>query len=700
MRFDRPTAAFSGLAVAIAMLSQTASAETTPSLTLAPVIITGEKIERTQAESTTAVTALSDEKVDNGQFESVNDLTSLVPNVTEGAEGLPNVRGVSGTGAPSGGVTLSSGAKPRISTSIDGATDAYFGEGYNIDSLWDVEQVEFLRGPQSTLQGRSASAGAVIVNTKDPSFDFEAAVRTGYESADNKKLLAGMVSGPIIEDQLAFRLTAQGTFADSFIDYEMDSDDWPWDPEETTSSEVRGKLLWMPELLPDFSSQLTVTHRERDGEYMHRVTEPYSDYVLDTDLLTPPTATPPNAKVVNHRVGEASNTTFLWDADYVLSDSLMFYTTLSHADIESSFEQAGRGSGTVTMTMDVTEANNTWENRLVFDPTEGRLDGVIGTYVYQRSQDLSVDAGASTIIDGDDSVLTMAVYGEGTFDVTDRLSAIAGGRVENEHQKRDVIVQTGHIDSDIESLLFLPKAGFSFEFAPENTLTGTVRKGYTPGAGAVIWGSPYDYYEYDREDVLTYEALTHLTLLDGSVVIDGALFYNDYTDYQALLDTGAGDTAKIENLPAGHSYGVELSSNLKVTDGMIISGSMGLLATEVTESIAAKAELEGNEFANAPAFTARLGVEQNWSSGFFVSADTSYVGEYYSDVSNDESLTAGDYFLVNSAFGYEVDSYTIRLYAKNLTDEMVILSQLDSRGIKEARVGTPRTFGLTVDYRF
>jgi len=635
------------------------------------------------------VTALSDEEVDNGQFESVNDLTSLVPNVTEGAEGVPNVRGVSGTGASAGGAALISGARPRVTTSVDGATGSYFGEAYNLESLWDVEQVEFLRGPQSTNQGRAASAGAVVVNTKDPSFDWEAAVRAGYESASNEKLLAGMVSGPLIEDQLAFRLTAQGSLADSYIDYKLDDGfDWPWDPEETQRSEVRGKLLWLPEFLPDFSTQLTVSRRDLEGEYMHRINNPYEDMTLD-------------GEVANQRISDATDTAITWDSDYVLSNSLTAFFSYTHGDVESSFEQAGNtgttGNTELSMTMDVEEQSNTIDSRLVHDPVNGRLQGVLGFYVFQREQDLSVSNAVAPYIFGDDSVLTTAVYGESTFKATPSLSVIAGGRVERDQQERDVEAtirgNTGRVLTDIDDVLLLPKVGVSYEFAPENTASLTVRKGYTPGAGALDF-TDASYYEYDREEVLTYEALTHLTLLEGKIVVDGAAFFNDYSGYQASIDN------KVVNVDAAQSYGAELSASWLVAGGLTLSASTGMLSTEITESPNSVTDVEGNEFANAPAFTARLAAKQEFTNGFYVGGDTNYVSEYYTEATNDEEFAAGDYVLLNASAGYEAKSYSVRAFARNLTDETVILTQFARGGVSEARVGTPRTFGLTVDYRF
>jgi hypothetical protein len=66
--------------------------------------------------------------------------------------------------------------------------------------------VEVFRGPQTTLQGRNSIAGAIIVETKDPTFDYEADARAIAGNFDTQQF-SGVVSGPLVKDQRAFRLS-------------------------------------------------------------------------------------------------------------------------------------------------------------------------------------------------------------------------------------------------------------------------------------------------------------------------------------------------------------------------------------------------------------------------------------------------------------------------------------------------------------
>lgn len=108
--------------------------------------------------------------------------------------------------------------------------------------------------------------------------------------------------------------------------------------------------------------------------------------------------------------------------------------------------------------------------------------------------------------------------------VNDKLDFILGGRVEKEHQKRDVYAWTGHVDTDLDKILFLPKGGLNYKLTPEHYLGLTVRKGYTPGGGALYDDNVnhiYDiYYEFDKEEVWTYEATTRSVMLGKALTLN------------------------------------------------------------------------------------------------------------------------------------------------------------------------------------
>ncbi|RXJ84255.1 hypothetical protein CRU87_10905, partial [Aliarcobacter trophiarum LMG 25534] len=95
--------------------------------------------------------------------------------------------------------------------------------GSSITSTWDLEQIEVLRGPQSTQQGQNAMAGAINVRTKDPIFEEEYKFRADYASFNEKKL-ATAINIPLNENW-AFRLAGEYASNDGDIKHITTGDD-------------------------------------------------------------------------------------------------------------------------------------------------------------------------------------------------------------------------------------------------------------------------------------------------------------------------------------------------------------------------------------------------------------------------------------------------------------------------------------------
>ncbi|QDQ27200.1 TonB-dependent receptor [Chitinimonas arctica] len=638
---------------------------------LAAVTVTGEKIDRSMQETTTAVTVLRGRDVDVGGSRSVYEVVSRAPNVTANGAGIPNIRGVAGTGPSTGVFSFISGARPRVSTSVDGVSESWSGQRYVDSGLWDVAQMEVMSGPQSTTQGRNTIGGAIVVNTNDPTFHREGAVRAGYENKGGKALLAGMVSGPLVEDELAFRITAEGLRGKGFINY---PGEWPWDPSEIRRSSVRAKLLWQPKAAPGLSAKLTLSRRDQKGEYLNTVDGDFTAYQF-------------RGLASNTRYQDSSNTTVSTDVRYRFSDALTGHLQYSRGDYDAKFKETG--ADRFSLKMD--EKSNTLESRLVYDPNGGAFSGVVGLYYYDRKQDLNA---APDGFVGDDKVKTLALFGESTLTIANGLDLILGGRVEREKQNRDVTAWpgkpwTGYVKTDIAETLFLPKFGISYKATPETTVGFTARKGYNAGGGSVDWITS-EFYQYGKEEVSTYEFSTRSQLLDKRLNLNANLFINRYDDYQALLNR------RFVNIPKGSSHGLEVSANGMVTRQLELHGSLGWLHTKVNTAPAANPAIAGNHFNYAPRFTANLGFKQRLDGGWYFGGDLTHTGKYYSEIDNNEQFKAGGYTLVDANAGYQRAAWNVRAYVKNATNRNVMFLKTATL----AQVGQPRTMGVTVDYLF
>lgn len=663
---------------------------------LPTITVTGEKIDRSQQATTTAVTVFQTPKVDDGQNHSINDLAQEVPNATRNAAGGINVRGVAGSGPTTGVFTFISGARPRMSTTVDGAPETWAGQQYLDVGLWDVEQVEVLRGPQSTIQGRNAIAGAVVVNSKDPSFTREGAVRVGGESEEGRAYLAGMLSGPVVADELAFRVAAEVAKGQGFIDYDGD---FPWDPSRVQNHTVRAKLLWTPSAAPDFKARLTLVNRAYEGEYLNRIEAPCSSAACgnDKDLFENYAF---YGKTSNTRRQDSKGNTANVDVDYQFGKAVSGHLLYSHGNDKLHFDESGANR----FYLDQDQRSNTLEGRLVFDPEDGRISGVAGLYYFDRKQDLVAADDFAVTFAGDDKVETVAGYGEATVGLADRLDLVAGARVERESQKRKLDAWPGTpfagvVDTDKGETLFLPKLGLQYKLQ-DTTLGFTARKGYNPGGGGLDWNTSA-YYEYDKEEVLTYEATSRSVLLGKRLSINATAFFNEYKGYQALYNR------RLVNIGKGNSYGLEVDAAARVSPSLSLYGSIGLLHTEVKDGGVYGRAIEGNKFDSAPSMTANLGFKQKFADHWYLAGNLGYTGEYFSGIDNDPREKAGDYVLANLQAGYDRDAFSVRIYVKNLFDQDVLYAKdigserwPSTQEVIVGDVGAPRTFGVTLDYWF
>ncbi|OBU85515.1 TonB-dependent receptor [Chromobacterium subtsugae] len=642
------------------------------STTLPAVTVTGEKINRSLQDTTTAVTVLRD--ADKGEVKSVYDAAAATPNASLNGAGIVNIRGVEGTGPGTGYNTLVSGSRPRVSTTVDGMAESWTGQRYVDASPWDVEQIEVLRGPQSTTQGRNTMAGSIVVNTKDPASDWEGALRAGYEDKGGRATLAGMVSGPIT-DELAFRVTAEGLNGHSYIDY---PGQMPWDGSDINHSSYRGKLLWKPSALPGFSAKLTVSHRKDKGDYLNYVDGNYFDYQYHR-LST------------QARYQDSSNNTISTDLQYQFNDAWSAHLLVGHADNVSAFKD----TDTPPLNMRLDEKSDTVEARLAYAPQNGWLSGMMGVYHYDRDQSLRTFQFPNLL--AKDRLKTEALYGEATLALSDKWSLNLGGRVEREMQRRHTLFNPdtaaqNQASYNVGETLFLPKAGLSYRYSPDTTLGLTARKGYNAGGSGL--DNNYVYYTYNKEEVTAYELSSRSAFLDNRVSLNANAFFNQYTGYQAIL------ASRFTNIPEGQSYGLELETKARVTPTLTVNAGLGLLNTKVTGTDAANPGIMGNQFNYAPHMTVNLGFKQRLPRNFYVGGSLNRVGSYYSEITNDPSLKAGDYTVVNLNTGYEDARWGVRAYVNNLTNRGVLYAQIASRGNNLGVVGAPRTVGVTVDYRF
>ncbi|WP_417450167.1 TonB-dependent receptor [Kordiimonas sp.] len=158
------------------------------------IIVTAQKREETLQEVPIAVSVLSGNALRDNFVDSIDTLTTLAPSLTFSTSNSDKNASVRIRGV--GSFTFANTVEPSVSFVVDGVSLARQGQGFQ--DLIDIERVEVLRGPQSTLFGKNASAGVINVVTKKPSKDFEYDGEVQYAELDDVQVKAS-VSGPLSE---------------------------------------------------------------------------------------------------------------------------------------------------------------------------------------------------------------------------------------------------------------------------------------------------------------------------------------------------------------------------------------------------------------------------------------------------------------------------------------------------------------------
>ncbi len=645
------------------------------------IVVTGEKTEKSLKETMSSVAVVDTSLIENGQLASISEALSEMANVVVLTGAVPDMRGVSGNGGATGFNSFSGGSKARVSTLIDGVSQPFVADLTGDTGLWDMEQIEVYRGPQSTSNGRNSIAGAVYMKTKAPTQEFEGAVRVGYRNQDNYFDTAAVISGALVEDVLAFRLSTQYIDGETFSNppvYDTNPTDQELNKLDTSST--RAKLLYTP--FEDLSVQLTYSTYNEEGNAGRK----YFEAAEPTDYIP-----------LFQRILDTESDTTQVNVDYKINENFSLDVLVAYMDYKWAFDAyEPQQSAESDVSMD--ESNVTLDTKLNFGLNSDFYSGFVGLAYFDRDQDF--ESVGATYYFGDDSSKSTAIYGESSFNLNSQLTLTAGLRIECEEQVRnfnmafrgDMLVE----QLDDSHTLRLPKLALQYKITEETTLFASARRGYNAGGGALDFTAE-DYYYYDEETVNTYEIGSRSVLNNGDLNISANVFYNNFNGYQALSAA-----RRITNIEDAHSYGLELEAYSMLGDQWQLHGGLGLLKTKIDES-SAFPEAVDNDLNSAPELTASLGLSHWFTDNLKVNLSANYVDEFYGDLTNTEERVAGDYTLTRLTISYDSEQWLMSAFINNAFDEQEYTAREPASGrYPQGYVGVvnPQTLGASVTYRF
>ena len=186
-----------GAVLALAFVPVAALAAEVANRKIEEIVITSERVESTVSDTSISITAFDGEMLEDFGIQSADELIDYIPATTRDPYDI-RIRGV-------GRNFRALGGDPGVATYYNGVYSPDFGIAASENALYDLERVEVLRGPQGTLYGRNSIGGALNYVTRQPTFEWTGEVRAQVGALDGREYF-GYISGPLIEDKLAFRL--------------------------------------------------------------------------------------------------------------------------------------------------------------------------------------------------------------------------------------------------------------------------------------------------------------------------------------------------------------------------------------------------------------------------------------------------------------------------------------------------------------
>lgn len=691
--------------------------DTSGPLLLDEIIIRGELLERSLQDSPTSVAIATGDALEKRGDRDVYDFVDRAANViqTNGDEGI-SIRGVNQFG-----INGRAASSPLISTQVDGvALPDLSSVSRSQFPNWDVEQVEILRGPQSTQQGRNALGGAIVIKTRDPIYQDEYRFRAGYANRDTYET-AFSINKVLIEDRAAFRFSAIASGDDGIVSNPtLGRDDVAQNKLENWRTKLRLNPTEDLELVFSYARQESENGETRINPDLFPASrtitsdvDTYTDISTDIASLRATYSFSSNLKLEAETSYYSDDLFEILDNDRTAVDGGFSRSTgdaeVFEQDLRLSFEGNGfRGvAGLFYNDSDFTRASTA----VLRGPTRPSLPGGI---VLPPFVEVVGASGITTTTEN------FAIYGEVELDadrILPGLSFTLGARYDREDVRVrsfgdndlnpaiplpplpivDALLSPVDVSAEDDFDAFLPKLGVTYEFSPGLQTSFTYQRGYRAGGinRNVFTGR---ISRFDPEFTDNFELAFRGSFLEGRLTTNANLFYTSWEDQQVTIPvTSFPNDTMVVNAGESEIYGAELSVDYEVTPSFGVYATLGVLETKFEDFETPMGDnLRGNALPNAPSTTASLGFDYGFANGVSVGMDAVYSSASYANSFNTSRLD--DYVVVNAQVNYERGPLLAGLYVRNLFDENYITER--RLGPVAASAGDPLTVGAFVQYSF
>lgn len=729
------------------------------------ITVTAQKRTETLAEIPMSITVLGGERLEREQILNFEDLVAAVPGFSINGSTHGNTR-ITLRGINTGGVASTVGVyvddMPFGSSS--GLANAAVVSG-DFDTF-DLQRIEVLRGPQGTLYGASSLGGVLKYVTNAPSTEaFEARGQASVEDVKGGGLGfagTGVVNVPVNE---TFALRGSGFYRsdDGFIDSVGNNpipsltdpannavDGTLVDQDMNSLDSYGGRVSALLQPNDRFSARLMVLFQNLEaGAPDHVDTDPITLEPIDDNVQS---RYHEQATDSEYRIYSG---TLEYDFGFATAQSVTSYSTFEqnfHLDGAANTSLGGipqaqlvtlvfgdPATRPLSSILDQTTGTDKFaqELRLISSENE-RLEWLVGAYYTNEDSEIdqqivAVESGTDTPAAGIGTILVAAVeseyeeialFGNATWHVTDRLDLSFGGRGSWNDQSASQ-VQEGILFT----ALGLPPQLFDdakssespvtwsvsprFEFNDDVSVYVRVATGFRPGGPNILpaGAPPGTPTTYDSDQLISYEAGVKAVSPDGRFALDLTGFYLDWDDIQLLaVINGFGVNA---NGATAKSKGFEFKASAQLAEGLTLSVNGAYTDAYLTEDTdPVVGGLDGDPLSFVPEWSFGVDGEYEWmllgDKQAYIGGNVGYTGDRPADFNNraaDGSLReADDYTTLNLRAGVDFGRWYLQVYGRNLTDAEGVTDIIGEGSYPNGAVALglirPRTFGVAVGASF
>jgi iron complex outermembrane receptor protein len=569
-------------------------------------------------------------------------------------------------------------------------------------TLFDVEQVEVLRGPQGTRYGANALAGLIKIDTRDPDpvHSLQAQAMAGEDGLWGGGVQAG---GPLAKGRTdaAWRLVAQRFVSDGFRRNDFLAREDTNGRRETT---LRGKLrfdasdAWRIDLggmhvdldngydafAPDNS---LTTHSDRPGRDAQRSLGGSLTATGDLGAL----------RLISTSAYADSDIDYSFDGDW---GNDPYWGEFAPYDYYTSYERRRR-----TLSEDL---------RLVSASTavDDGFGWVAGIYALRLTEDgVQRDEFAGEplrpALASDYGATNLAAYGEVEWRLAPAMTLSAGLRVEGRSANYS---DSDGADFEPDDRMLGGHLSLRGELGPAAGWYATASRGYKAGGFNIGQLVPEDRRTFAPEYLWSLEGGIRLATVDAAVEGELSLFHMWRDDQQVAtsFQVDPGDPLSYifftDNAASGHNYGLEARLAWRPLDALTVQGSLGLLHSEYIDYRYGDRDLDGREQAHAPAWQYSVAAEWRGQRGLMLRADVAGTDAFYFDASHDQRSERRA--IVNLKAGYSGPRWAVYGWGRNVFDESYAvrgfyfgLEPPDFANKLYVQRGDPRQLGVTVEWR-